>query len=290
MHAAQAAATIFRKMDWGGGVIQSFHRLLRGALAGEAEGWRGLAGLMGPTAGAVGAHYFPGIWSKEEMAAEEVLLELYRDGGKRLREFQGTAENEFLLFLRQIILELGEGKGGAGAAETMRPELFEKLLEGLPYVPRQILAVSAKGYRAREIGKILEIDEKHVHEVIEAAKGKLRALEGERYREDMVSGGWRALGAAQPGGAREDCVSGKTFVRISDGQITWREKEAAEHHMAGCLYCLDRWTSFQEMRMYYSSLPPAADGFIEGVVRKMGLATQEKKKSLLAKVGGILKR
>ncbi|HEY4682547.1 MAG TPA: hypothetical protein VIH17_04775 [Candidatus Acidoferrales bacterium] len=271
-------------------MIESFHRLLRGALCGEAAGWRGLAALMGPTAGAVGAHYFPGIWSKEEMAAEEVLLELYRNGAKRLREFQGTAENEFLLFLRQIIWELGEGKGGAGAAETMRPELFEKLLEGLAYVPRQILAVSAKGYQTREIEKILEIDKKHAEEVIEAAKEKLRALEGERYREDTVSGGWAALRAAHEEDKKEGCVSDKTFVRISEGQITWREKEAAEQHMASCLYCLDRWTNFQEMRMYYSSLPPAADGFIESVVRKMGFPTQEKKKSFLAKVSGMLKR
>lgn len=269
-------------------MIQSFHRLLRGALTGEAAGWRGLAALIGPTAGAVGVHYFPRVWAKEEIAAEEVLLELHRDGAKRLREFQGTAENEFLLFVRQLILQLGEGREGPGGDPTMSLELFEKWLEGLPHIPRQILAVGAKGYRAAGIGRILKIDEKHAHEVIEAAKEKLKALEGERYNEDTVYGGWRGLRAAHKDGAKEGCVPDRTFVRIADGQIAWREKEAAEQHMGACLYCLDRWTDYQEMRMYYASLSPAGESFVAVVLCKMGFEVEEKK-SLLAKIAGGLK-
>lgn len=271
-----------------GRVIQSFHRLLRGALTGEAAGWRGLIGLIGPTAGAVGVHYFPRVWAKEELAAEDALLELHRDNAQCLGEFKGTAENEFLFFLKYLILPLGEAKEDAPPNVAMSLELFTKLLEGLPYVPKQILAVGAKGYLVADVGKILKIDEKHAQEVIEAAKEKLKGLAGERYRDDMMHEGWRVFRALHKEGAKEGCVADKTFVRIADGQVTWREKEAAEQHMEDCLRCLDRWTDYQEMRMYYASLSPAAASFVETILRKMGFQVEEKK-SFLGKIAGGLK-
>ena len=288
LRVADAAATIFRQTGEGK-VIESFHRLLRGALAGEALGWRGLIGLIAPTAGAVGAHYFPGVWAKEELAAGDVLLELHRDNATCLREFKGTAENEFLFFLRDFILQLGESKEHAAVKTKLPVELLRKLLEGLPYVPKQILVMGAKGYPAAQVGKILKIDEKHAREVIEAAKARLKEIGREQDSEELFHAGWRVLQGLRKESAKEACVPHRTFVRIADGQITWREKEAAEQHMKDCLRCLDGWTNYQEMCMYYASLPPAGEALVESILGRMGFEVEEKP-SLSARFAGMFKR
>ena len=45
----------------------------------------------------------------------------------------------------------------------------------------------------------------------------------------------------------EHCVSLKTFNNLVNGQLSWRERELAEEHMSNCFYCIDRFTTFQEM-------------------------------------------
>ena len=68
----------------------------------------------------------------------------------------------------------------------------------------------------------------------------------------------------------------KTFNNLVNGQLTWRERELAEEHIRPCLYCLDRFTAFQEMIRYLRDAQPLPDSEVGTLLAALGLSLPRK--------------
>jgi len=77
----------------------------------------------------------------------------------------------------------------------------------------------------------------------------------------------------------------KTFNNLVNGQLSWRERDLAELHIRDCFYCIDSFTSFQEMIRLRKDGKPAPELQVNGILDKLGFAAA-KSKGLLAKILG----
>jgi hypothetical protein len=77
----------------------------------------------------------------------------------------------------------------------------------------------------------------------------------------------------------------KTFNNIINGQISWRERDVAEKHVAGCFYCLDRFTTFQEIVRMIKDQQHASEAECEKLLSRLNLPVK-RKAGLLAKMFG----
>jgi hypothetical protein len=84
----------------------------------------------------------------------------------------------------------------------------------------------------------------------------------------------------------ESCASLKTFNNLINGQVSWRERDLAEEHIAACFRCLDRFTSFQEMIGIRKDARPLPEPDIECVLSQLSLPAAKKSKGVLAKLLG----
>ncbi len=70
----------------------------------------------------------------------------------------------------------------------------------------------------------------------------------------------------------DSCVSLKTFNNLVNGQLSWRERELAEEHMSNCFYCIDRFTTFQEMVRLRKDTPQLSPPQVEAILAQLPFA------------------
>ncbi|MGH9523077.1 MAG: hypothetical protein ACRD3E_11165, partial [Terriglobales bacterium] len=81
----------------------------------------------------------------------------------------------------------------------------------------------------------------------------------------------------------EACLPLKTFNNIVNGQISWRERDVAEKHVSSCFYCLDRFTTFQEVVRMLKDRQPASGAEVERFAAQLDLPKRNKT-GLLSKI------
>lgn len=263
--------------------ILSFHLAIRSSLAGEDEGWRNLIRFFLPITEHLVAEYFSDVWPKAVEAGAALFSRLRENTATRLRSFTGSAEKEFLMFLRDELFACGREQRSQASPLGMTHEQFAQLLNQFLPIPREAVVMLAKDYKPEKFSVVLHMEESTAKGIQESANQKLEAL-GISLR--LPANLDRMLWQLEQEEATPDCVPVRTFVRILDGQITWREKEAADRHMAGCLHCFQHFVTYQELHWFYLEYPPADAKRVEAVAAKIGFTGREqgKKESVLAKV------
>lgn len=274
--------------------ILTFHKILRGCLAGEDDGWRGLLQQYVPLVLHLGKHYFGEVAADAEAFAGDLFARAQEQDAAALKQFAGATEEEFLMYLRALAMAHGRAlEEKAGPPRDARPHctvgLLSRAIEPLLYLQRQFVFLGLKGYRAAEIGEIMKVQPDLIAAALEKARGALAphvaAGHAEVYltRQDTLL---REIEQTRTG----DCPPTRTFVRIYDGQITWRDKEAAERHIHACHYCLDSFASFYEMKHYFHVLPSPEDAQIQRLASRLGLAaTAHRKPGPLARLMNSLR-
>jgi hypothetical protein len=250
--------------------IVSFHGMREACLAGAVDGWCGFLRAYAP----LGRHLLERHF--RELDVRELLADLFR--GARAEEnafwqsFTGAGEKEFLFHFLRLVMMVGRRRRGETAETPLTPENLWSVLGAFPFLQREMLLLALRSYGPQEISQILKFSSDTIVSIRQQALEKFRASLGAGpLDEDFFSRDHDPLFAQIEQGQTEHCIPEKTYVRIEDGQITWREREAAEQHIGNCLYCLNRSANYKELHHYFRVLAPADGATVASLAAVLGL-------------------
>lgn len=245
-------------------------------LAGEPEGWRGFIGQYAALVRHLGQHYFA------ELPADDFLREVFREAHANdaalLRGFTGSSEGEFLLCLRPFVLERGRRRRREPPTAPLVLEKLWELLQQFQPLQRELILLRFRGYTPEEITRIHRFEPETTEKVLAAVTEKARGQLGLAFRDDLPALDHEALFAEIERQRTDQCVPDKTYVRIVDGQITWREKEDVEPHIDACLYCLARFAEYREVSYFLHKLPAIEPAVARELAAALGLPPAEEDK------------
>ncbi|MFQ5662791.1 MAG: hypothetical protein ACE5HL_03050 [Terriglobia bacterium] len=253
--------------------VFSFHVMREACLARQAEGWRQFVKSYTPLAGHLLQHYFPRLEHRALLA--EIFRHAKMNTAQFWQGFAGTSEKEFLLHIRRFVMEGARAARGARPETPLTPQVFWAVLQEFPLLQRELLLLSFHGYTPEELHPVLKFEPETTRTVTEQARGKLRAQLGAAVGPDFERHDHDALFAAIEESHGEKCLPDKTYGRIVDGQISWRDRDAAEQHIEGCLHCVNRFAEFREILYYHRTLPPPEDSTLAPIAVALGLPVQE---------------
>jgi hypothetical protein len=247
---------------------------------GERLGWQEFVRDYAPIARTLLGQYFPTLAPDADPHITAVFQRARAGEGAWFRQLLFSNEREFLMAFHDLVF--------AYAREVARvpvPELSLDQVRGVmqdrPLVEREMLWMFIKGYDAPRVAEIMMHAEATVQAVQDAATQPLaQALPA---AGDALSLYARVLIEQAEKTAGEQCLPLKTFNNLINGQISWRDRELAEQHIAGCFRCLERFTAFQEMIRIRKDAPPLRQPAIDSILAQLNLAA-ERRKGLLGKL------
>jgi len=223
--------------------------------------------------------YFPELAVEQHLPA--VFLRARADHNAWFTRLRFSNEREFAMAFRELLLDCGR-EGTLGKAAEITLDQLREMMRELPMVERAMIWLFVKGYTPQEIPTILMN--------AEATAVATRTLADERLAKvapgaggDAFSRSWRMLSEAAAQTRNDKCLSLKTFNNIINGQITWREREVAEEHIRDCFYCLDGFSSFQEMIRLRKDSQPLPEKEVEQILAPLDLPAA-KPKGLLGRL------
>ncbi len=241
---------------------------------GERLGWQEFVRDYAPIARSLLSHYFPTL-APEADAHVAAIFQRGRAGDNAwFRQLRFSNEREFLMAFRDLVFAYGRE-----VARLPAPELsldpVRGAMQGLPLVECELLWMFIKGFDAPEVAEIMMHAEATVRTVQDTAGQRLAqalpAISGDAlklYAPVLVEHAQETAG--------ENCLPLKTFNNLINGQISWRERELAEQHIAGCFCCLERFTAFQEMIRRRKEAQPLDAPEIAQILAQLNLPVQRK--------------
>jgi hypothetical protein len=223
-------------------------------------------------AGAVFDRHFP----EQTLQPDEVLRAFVRrtvepDSGL-FRDYSGQGEREFLLYLRDLVIQFGEERRPPPAEPeiALEFEVFEKALAALSPIERQIVWTPLLGPQHDDADQILRLDSKVVASCTGKAQEALRAS-CDRWSSGLLLENRQRLLAETRSRRTNDCPTPRAFLRLIDGQITWRDRGEIEHHLTVCWHCVDYICRFREVIFLSRKTRPLPDAEIESYLKLLGI-------------------
>lgn len=226
-------------------------------------------------------HYFPALAPE---VSDHVIAVFQRARANNNVYFQGLKfanEREFAFAWRAFVFGYGREVARLPVPE-ISIEQARAVMKDLPMVEQQALWLFIRGFQEAQIAPILMHADATAHSVKQKADERVRAIVPDAS-SDALAISARALMESAENVKTDACLPLKTFNNIVNGQVSWRERDVAEKHVAGCFYCLDRFTTFQEIVKEMKDRQPAGEAETEGVLGKLNLPAKQKG-SLLAKM------
>jgi hypothetical protein len=242
---------------------------------GRRTGWEEFVRDYAGIARRLLERYFPTL-SPEIEAHVLAIFERARAGDSAwFSTLRFTNEREFLMAFRDFVFAYGRELARLPVPRLTLDQVGE-IMHDLPLVEREMLWMFIRGYTSEQIAPMLMNAAATAENVKSLAAERLtRILPGPS--SDVLTVSCRALMEAAEKSEGEQCLSLKTFNNIINGQISWREREIAEEHMAGCFYCIDRFTTFQEMIRLRKDVPRLSSEEIERIVNALSLPAPKEK-------------
>jgi len=270
--------------------IRTIFSMAEDCSRGERQGWAEFVRDFGGIARSLLAHYFPTLASN----LDEHVVAVYRRAaaipavptagapgtqhGSELPWFAGlsfTNEREFMMAFRDLVFAYGReqliSQGATAAPPLVSLDQLRAIMQDLMLLERELLWLFIKGYDAPRIAATM-MNAAATAETVQRAAG-------ERLRTLLPAAPPEALTLSAPGlmemaeqSKTDSCVPLKTFNNLVNGQLSWRERELAEGHMSNCFYCIDRFTTFQELVRLRKDTPPLALPQIEAILAQLPLA------------------
>ncbi len=236
---------------------------------GERLGWEEFVRDYSPIARALLAQYFPTLAPELDAHTTAVFQRARQDENAWFRGLSFTNEREFLMAFRDLAFAYARGVGRLPAPELSLAQV-QAIMQNLPVVEREILWLFIKGYDAARIASMMMNAESTAAAVTQVAGTRLREILPAASEDAFVISARVLIEAAEKTRGNE-CLPLRTFNNLVNGQITWREREVAEQHIAACMYCLDRFTSFQEMIRIRKDAQPATAAEREAILANLNL-------------------
>ena len=250
--------------------IRTIFSMAEDCARGERLGWHEFVRDYAGIARALLEHYFPTLAPELDAHIVAVFRRAAADNASWFSGLTFANEREFLMSFRELVFAYGRIQERLPAPQVSLEQLRE-IVRDLPLLERELLWLFIKGYDTPRIAAIMMNAAATSEAVKRLAHERLAALiPGSTPEAFTVSARVLMESAAALNG--DQCCSLKTFNNLVNGQITWREREVAEEHMTSCFYCIDRFTSFQEMIRLRKDVPPLADAQVEAILAQLGIA------------------
>jgi hypothetical protein len=234
--------------------IRTIFRMVEDCARGERLGWQEFVRDYAGIARALLTHYFSTLVPEID---EHVIAVFRRAGAHSGSWFAGlkfTNEREFMMAFRDLVFAYGREQERVPAPPITLDQV-RAIVKDLTLLERELLWLFIKGYDAQRITAIMMNAAATAEAVKRIADERLIALASAAAPGDLAVS-IRVLMNLAEQSKTEKCTSLKTFNNLVNGQITWREREFAEEHMSNCFYCIDRFTTFQEMVRLREDVPP----------------------------------
>ena len=250
---------------------------------GERTGWEEFVRDYSSMTESMLTHYFPALAPEIEDHVVAVFRRARANNNSFFRELKFANEREFACAYRDFIFAYGREVARLPVAE-ISIEQVRGVMKDLPMVEQQVLWLFMRGFREEQISPILMHADATARSVQQKADERVKAIVPDASQDALVNSA-RALMEAAEKIKGDSCLPLKTFNNIVNGQISWRERDVAEKHVAGCFYCLDRFTTFQEIVKEMKDRQPASQSATEKILGQLGLPAKGKG-GLLAKILG----
>ena len=225
--------------------IRTIFSMAEDCSRGERRGWEEFVCNYAEIAEKLLKHYFPTLQPEIDAHVTAVFQRARGDQNQWFRSIKFSNEREFLMFFRDLVFAYGRENARVPVPKLSLDQVSQ-IMTDLPVLEREMLWLFIKGYNAQQIAAIML-------NAIATAEG-LKKVADERLSQvlpgntaDAFNVSCRVLMQEAENKRSDQCLPVKTFNNMVNGQITWRERELAEEHLKECFYCLDCFTSFQEM-------------------------------------------
>lgn len=250
--------------------IRTIYDMAEDCSAGRRLGWQEFVRDYSPIAERLLGHYFAVLKPDMEQHVEAVFQRARANDSAWIRQVTFANEREFLMSFREMVFAYGREVARMPVPEISLAQYLD-IIRDLTLIERELMWMYVKGYDAPQIPPIMmnaaataeavrKIADQRLKEVVPGAS----AGAFDTSSRVLIEGAEKAR--------TDDCISLKTFNNIINGQITWRERELAEEHMLNCAYCVDRFTSLNEMIRYRKDAEPLAEDAVERVVAKLNVS------------------
>jgi len=243
--------------------------------ANERLGWQEFVRDYAEITAQLLNHYFPVLQPEIDQHVLGAYQRAHANGNAWFKEIKFQNEREFLMAYRDLVFAYART-----VARVPTPELsleqFKEIVKDQSVVEREVMWLFLKGYNAAEITPMMMNAEATSNAVKTVADQRLKTL-FPAMTADAFNISARTLIEAAEKTKTDDCLALKTFNNIVNGQVTWRERDVAEQHIRDCFYCIDRFTSFQEMIRLRKDGKPAAETKVDSVLAGLGFEPAKKK-------------
>jgi len=257
--------------------------MVQDCAAGERLGWQEFVRDYAEITARLLDHYFPLLHPELDQHVLGVFRHAQANNNAWFKEIKFQNEREFLMAFRGLLFAYGRT-----VARVPTPELsleqFREIVKDQSVVEREIMWLFMKGYTAPQISPMMMNAEATSNAVKAVADQRLKDL-FPAMTADALNISARTLIEAAEKTDTPDCLPLKTFNNIVNGQITWRERDVAEQHIRDCFYCIDRFTSFQEMIRIRKDAKASPEEKVNAILAELGFAAA-KRKGLFAKIMG----
>ena len=238
----------------------------------QPSGWRQFVREYLPFAGALLERHFPQLASRHDELLRDLVLRAAGQDAQFFREYSGRSEREFLLHLREHAIRLGEELQPAppNPEIPLESEVFEKALVGLSPLERQVVWMFVLSPVSGDADQILRLDRKAVAATMAKAQESLRAA-CDRWNPPMLAENRGPLAREARARRTNDCAAPKVFLRLLDGQITWRDRADLEHQLAACWHCVDLLCRFRETMFLTRRIQPLPESDTEAYLKLLNL-------------------
>jgi len=251
--------------------------------AGERLGWQEFVRDYAEITERMLDHYFPVLHTELDQHALGLFQRAQANGNSWFKDIRFQNEREFLMAFRELLFAYGRT-----VARVPTPELsldqFKQVVKDLSVVEREIMWLFMKGYTAQQISPMMMNAEATSNAVKAVADQRLKDL-FPAMTADALNISARTLIEAAEKTNTPECLPLKTFNNIVNGQVSWRERDVAEQHIRDCFYCIDRFTSFQEMIRLKKDAKAVPEAKVDPMLAALGFGAA-KKKGLFAKILG----
>jgi hypothetical protein len=215
--------------------------------AGEAAGWRHFVAHYVTFIRSLLDRHFSELRNHHDSLLNDVLVRARAEDGQLFLSFSAQSEREFLVHLREFIATVAEeAVAPEGREDPLGWDVFAGALQDLSLLEKEAVWMILLAPAAHDAHEVLRIDNKSTAEALLKAQDALRGA-CDTWSADLLTQSRRALAEHARSIPAIHCQSPKSFLRLLDGEMTWRDRLELEHHTTSCWRCLDLLCRFQEV-------------------------------------------
>jgi hypothetical protein len=262
--------------------IRTIFSMAEDCARGERLGWQEFVRDFAGIARSLLTHYFPTLIPELDQHVVAVFRRAGAQGGAWFSGLSFANEREFMMAFRDLVFAYGREQERRGGSEISLDQVGS-VMKDLTLLERELLWLIIKGYDAPRIAAAIMMNAAATAEAVQRIAGERLASLLPGAVPEVLRESARVLMELAEQSKSDQCLALKTFNNLVNGQITWRERELAEEHMSNCFYCIDRFTTFQEMVRLRNDVPGLSAAQVDTILGQLPFAAA-KPRSVLSRL------